>query len=180
MGLWLISPTAFMVKTPLVILLLLGLAAVVLLWREETRRTAVFLLILPLCYFLFSLTSGLNIGYRHLLPMLPFLLILISGLTTPGKKVADGKYAIRNTHYVLWAGIAILMATTLWIHPHYLSYFNLLAGGPNGGRDILVDSNVDWGQDLLRLRAWQVENDVDLLKLGYFGSADPRLFWPGV
>lgn len=169
-------PTAFMVKTPLVILLLLGLAAVVLLWREETRRTAVFLLILPLCYFLFSLTSGLNIGYRHLLPMLPFLLILISGLTTPGKKVADGKYAIRNTHYVLWAGIAILMATTLWIHPHYLSYFNLLAGGPNGGRDILVDSNVDWGQDLLRLRAWQVENDVDLLKLGYFGSADPAYF----
>lgn len=175
-------PTAFMVKTPLVILLLLGLAAVVLLRREETRKTAVFFLILPLCYFLFSLTSGLNIGYRHLLPMLPFLLVLISGLAGNEKAVGSRQkaefthHASRTTPYLLWCGIVFLIVGTLWIHPHYLSYFNLLAGGPNGGRDILVDSNVDWGQDLLRLRAWQVENGVDSLKLGYFGTADPAYF----
>ena len=175
-------PVAFVVKTPLVILLLLVLALVVLLWRDETRRTAVFLLVPPVFYFLFSLTSGLNIGYRHLLPMLPFLLVLISGLAKRQKtkdrkqKVELTHHASRITQYVLWFGIAILMAGTLWIHPHYLSYFNVLAGGPNGGRDILVDSNVDWGQDLLRLRAWQVENGVDSLKLGYFGSADPAYY----
>ncbi|MFO7679941.1 MAG: glycosyltransferase family 39 protein, partial [Chloroflexota bacterium] len=63
-------PVAFAVKTPLVILLLLALALVVLLGSKEKRGTAVFLLIPPLLYFLFNLNSGLNIGYRHLLPML--------------------------------------------------------------------------------------------------------------
>lgn len=174
-------PTAFLVKTPLVILLLLPLAIVVLLWRRNSRKTAVFLLIPPLCYFLFSITSGLNIGYRHLLPMLPFLLVFISGLAEKQKDEGRGMkdeihHASRITQVAVWIGIAILIVGTLWIHPHYLSYFNMLAGGPNGGRDILVDSNVDWGQDLLRLREWQVENGVDELKLGYFGTAAPSFY----
>jgi hypothetical protein len=175
-------PVAFVVKTPLIILILLAVATVILLWRRDSRKTAVFLLIPPLCYFLFSTTSGLNIGYRHLLPMLPFLLVLISGLARDEK--AEGRkqkaeftdHASRITQYAVWIGIAVLIVGTLWIHPHYLSYFNMLAGGPNGGRDILVDSNVDWGQDLLRLRQWQVENNVEDLKLGYFGTADPAFY----
>ncbi len=171
-------PTAFLVKTPLVILLLLPLSLVVLLWRPDSRKTAVFLLIPPIFYFLFSITSGLNIGYRHLLPMLPFLLVLISGLAEGRRQKAENENSsfILHPSSFLWLGIAILICTTLWIHPHYLSYFNVLAGGPNGGRDILVDSNVDWGQDLLRLRQWQVENGVDKLKLGYFGTADPAFY----
>jgi hypothetical protein len=174
-------PVAFVVKTPLVILLLLPLAAVVLLWREETRKTAVFFLIPSALYFLFSIPSGLNIGYRHLLPMLPFLLVLISGLAEKqkdegGRTKDENHHASRITQYAVWIGITVLFVGTLWIHPHYLSYFNLLAGGPNGGRDILVDSNVDWGQDLLRLRQWQVENGVEDLKLGYFGTADPAYY----
>ena len=166
----------------LVILLLLGLAMVVLLWHKETRKTAVFFLIPPIFYFIFSLTSGLNIGYRHLLPMLPFLLVLISGLAE--KQKDEGRRLKDEFHpsslilhpALVWFGIIILIIGTLWIHPHYLSYFNLLAGGPNGGRDVLVDSNVDWGQDLLRLRQWQVENSMDDLKLGYFGTADPAFY----
>jgi hypothetical protein len=168
-------PTAFLVKTPLVILLLLPLSVVVLLWRGDSRKTGTFLLISPVLYFLFSITSGLNIGYRHLLPMLPFLLVLISGLAEKQKdESSHSAFSIQRS--ALWLGIALLICTTLWIHPHYLSYFNVLAGGPNGGRDILVDSNVDWGQDLLRLREWQVENGVDELKLGYFGTADPTFY----
>ncbi len=173
-------PTAFAVKTPLVILILLVLALVVLLWQKETRKAAIFLLVPACAYFLFSLTSGLNIGYRHLLPMLPFLLVLISGLaekTASGWSLAENRaYVIRFTNGVLWLGIVVLIGVTLWIHPHYLSYFNVLAGGPNGGRDLLVDSNVDWGQDLRRLRQWQEENGVDQLKLGYFGSANPAVY----
>jgi len=168
-------PVAFAVKTPLIILILLLVATIVLLWRKDSRKTAVFLLIPPVFYFLFSLTSGLNIGYRHLLPMLPFLLVLISGLAEKQKDESQPSSLIIQPS-ILWFSIAILICITLWIHPHYLSYFNVLAGGPNGGRDILVDSNVDWGQDLLRLRQWQVENGVDNLKLGYFGTADPAVY----
>ena len=175
-------PVAFAVKTPLVILILLAVAGVVLLWRKESRGTAVFLLLPPLLYFLFNLSSGLNIGYRHLLPMLPFMMVLISGLAAEKN---DERGVLSDEFHpssfilhpsIVWLGVIMLMAGTLWIHPHYLSYFNLLAGGPNGGRDILVDSNVDWGQDLRRLREWQVENGVDSLKLGYFGAADPAYY----
>ncbi|MBK9054196.1 MAG: hypothetical protein IPL78_25775 [Chloroflexi bacterium] len=60
---------------------------------------------------------------------------------------------------------------SLWLYPSYLGYFNLLAGGPGNGYNILVDSNVDWGQDLLRLKGWMSENEVDSVKLAWFGTA---------
>ncbi|MGB4873666.1 MAG: hypothetical protein WBP47_26705, partial [Candidatus Promineifilaceae bacterium] len=164
-------PIAFITKTPLPILLLLPLAAGLLLWEKRTRGTAVFFLVPPLLYFLFSLQSGLNIGYRHLLPMLPFLLVLISGLTVQTLKISQ---TLRV--YALRIGALWLLAVTLWIHPHYLSYFNLLAGGPANGGRILVDSNIDWGQDLLRLQQWMADNDVEKVKLGWFGTADPAYY----
>ena len=164
-------PIAFITKTPLPILLLLPLAAGLLLWEKRTRGTAVFFLVPPLLYFLFSLQSGLNIGYRHLLPMLPFLLVLISGLTVQTLKIPQ---TLRV--YALRIGALWLLAVTLWIHPHYLSYFNVLAGGPTNGGRILVDSNIDWGQDLLRLQQWMADNDVEKVKLGWFGTADPAYY----
>jgi hypothetical protein len=62
------------------------------------------------------------------------------------------------------------------IYPHYVSYFNVLAGGAENGRHILLDSNIDWGQDLLRLKQWMAEHEVDSVYLSYFGSANPGLF----
>lgn len=59
------------------------------------------------------------------------------------------------------------------VHPHYLAYFNELAGGPRSGYRILVDSNLDWGQDLPGLAAWMKKNAVPRIKLLYFGTADP-------
>jgi len=60
--------------------------------------------------------------------------------------------------------------------PGYLSYFNFAAGGARGGWRYLLDSNIDWGQDLLRLRAFMDENDVDRIHLAYFGTADPLAY----
>ena len=60
------------------------------------------------------------------------------------------------------------------VHPHYLAYFNELAGGPAGGYRYLVDSNLDWGQDLKGLKAWMDTNGVPAVKLSYFGTADPE------
>jgi hypothetical protein len=69
-----------------------------------------------------------------------------------------------------------ILLPTLWIHPHYLSYFNLAAGGPANGASILADSSNDWGQDLLRLRDWMMENGEESIKLGWFGWADPAYY----
>jgi hypothetical protein len=81
------------------------------------------------------------------------------------------------------AGLVLASALALWYaggtlrnHPHHLAYFNEIGGGPANGWRLLVDSNLDWGQDLKRLATWMRENGVPRLKLSYFGSADPAYY----
>jgi hypothetical protein len=177
-------PVAFLVKTPLVTLLLLLAAAIILVAKKETRQPALFLLVPAVLYFLLSMQSALNIGYRHLLPMLPFVYVLISGVTRliMNNELPINQSPITNNpitqlpNYVLLIAPLLLILTNLWIYPHYLSYFNLAAGGPENGGDILIDSNIDWGQDLLRLQEWMAENGVERVKLSWFGSADPAYY----
>jgi len=168
-------PVAFLVKTPLAALLLLGVALVALFGRRamsQDRRRALFLLLPALLYFAASMLSALNIGYRHLLPILPFLYLLIAG----GLARLWAARQRRVLRAVAALGIVGLLLAALAIHPHYLSFFNLLAGGPANGYRVLVDSNVDWGQDLLRLRAWMAEQGVETINLSWFGSADPAYY----
>jgi hypothetical protein len=158
---------------------LLIIAGAILLYHRRTRRRALFLLIPAVGFYLLAMQSALNIGYRHVLPALPYLLLLISGLASPAVRLEPAKSRPLTRLLVsgsLAAGIAVLIATTLWIHPHYLSYFNLLTGGPQNGYRVLTDSNVDWGQDLLRLRDWMSANSIDHVNLGWFGTADPAYY----
>lgn len=166
-------PVAFAVKTPLVLLGLIAPATILLLHERRTRRRALFLLVAAMGYYVFLMQSALNIGYRHALPALPYLLILVSGLAAPELRRPDRRLV---PHHVLAAGVAALVGVALWVHPHYLSYFNVAAGDPSNGYRVLTDSNVDWGQDLIRLRTWMETNDVDRVKLGWFGTADPGYY----
>jgi hypothetical protein len=59
---------------------------------------------------------------------------------------------------------------------HHLAYFNELAGGPDGARRILLDSNLDWGQDLGRLKTFLARRGVERICLGYFGHVDPAVY----
>ncbi|MEM7112624.1 MAG: glycosyltransferase family 39 protein [Chloroflexota bacterium] len=176
-------PVAFAAKTALPILVLLPIAIVVLFIRPETRKNAGFLLGTAVLFFLLSIQSSLNIGYRHLLPMLPYLLILISGLTTVKQasvpviqQAEHGPSTMPVLQGVAYLGFIWLLITTFQIHPHYLAYFNPLYGGPENGHNVLIDSNVDWGQDLLRLQKWMADYNVDSVKLAWFGSADPTFY----
>lgn len=165
-------PAAFTIKTPIVLLLLLAVAGVLLVRVKATRPKALFLLIAAAGFYLFVMQSALNIGYRHVLPALPYLLLLISGLAAPA--AAWVFRTPRVPRASLTVGLVVLVAAAVWIHPHYLSYFNPLAGGPTNGYRVLTDSNVDWGQDLLRLRVWMRDNGYRSVKLGWFGTADPN------
>jgi hypothetical protein len=59
-------------------------------------------------------------------------------------------------------------------HPHHLAYFNEAAGGPIGGREHLLDSNLDWGQDLHLVKAFMDEEGLDEIQLVYFGTLWPE------
>ncbi len=176
-GWWFYFPVALMVKTPLLVLLLFLTAAILLLWHERTRLKAAFLVIPPVLYFLASMQSDLNIGYRHLLPILPFFYVLSSGMVVLLEfRKRAAKAGVYVARIALVAALVSVIAWDMFLHPHYLSYFNLLVGGPANGHKVLVDSNIDWGQDLLRLRSWIEENEIEKIKLSWFGTADPAYY----
>lgn len=168
-------PVAFLTKSTLPLLVMAVVATVVLLVRPVTRRRALFLLLPFAVVFAIMSIGALNIGYRHVLPALPYLLVLISGLASPAvwRAEASGRQPWGRPAVWVWTGVAATILSALLIHPHYLSFFNRAVGGPENGYRVLIDSNVDWGQDLLRLQRWMVDHEVEEVKLGWFGTADP-------
>jgi 4-amino-4-deoxy-L-arabinose transferase-like glycosyltransferase len=170
-GWWYYFPATFLLKTPLA---LLGLLALPLFARreEDGRREAMhaFLWLPVAIYVGVTLTRHLNIGHRHLLPIYPFL------FAAAGSAAAAAVTAGRGRRWAVLALSAWYAVSVLHVHPHYLGYFNELVGGPSQGWRYLVDSNVDWGQDLKALKSWTDEHAVTHLKLSYFGSADPAYY----
>ena len=65
------------------------------------------------------------------------------------------QYMIERKSYLLTGALGLWMVGSIvWILPHYLSYFNEFVGGPAKGYYYLIDSNIDWGQDLIRLHEY--------------------------
>jgi hypothetical protein len=74
-----------------------------------------------------------------------------------------------------WIGrgiLLLLVIESLTIYPHYLAFFNFASGGPGNGPHYLVDSNIDWGQDVIKLRDWLRERGIPKVAICYFGRAD--------
>jgi hypothetical protein len=170
-GFWYYFPVTFALKTPLPLIVLLPLA---LAWRRPASwRLECFSWLPVLLYLGLTATRSINIGHRHLLPIYPFLFVFAgraaAGLLAPG--------AWTSRRGLLVAGLGAWYALgTLRVHPHYLAYFNELAGGPSQGYRRLVDSNLDWGQDLKGLEAYLERKGISRIKLSYFGSADPAYY----
>lgn len=123
-------------------------------------------------YWTTSLTSNLNIGVRHLLPVFPFTIILISAMTVlwlkePFLKI---KYAVL-TILILWQ-----ITSVISIYPHFLAYFNEIVGGPDKGYIYTVNSNLDWGQDLKRLKKWANEQGIEKIYVDYFGGGEAKYY----
>jgi Dolichyl-phosphate-mannose-protein mannosyltransferase len=123
-------------------------------------------------YWVFSVMSHLNIGERHLLPVYPVLFIM------------TGALGIFLERHARWPAIAVAsliawhVAESAWVAPHYIAYFNELAGGPAGGHRHLADSSLDWGQDLPGLKSWLDANarPGEAVYLSYFGTGNPRYY----
>ncbi len=170
-GWWYYFLVTFVVKTPLPLLLLLALALSLLpkLWREN--RVGVLFLIVPvLIYFGIASASRLNIGHRHLLPIYPFLFVLAAAVIPWFQKQ---KVLIKG---FLAALVVWYVVSSVSIFPHYLAYFNELVGGPENGYKYLVDSNLDWGQDLKGLKRYMDEHGIKRVWLSYFGTASPDYY----
>ncbi|MFN2425560.1 MAG: ArnT family glycosyltransferase [Candidatus Binatia bacterium] len=190
-GWWYYHLAAFAAKCPLPVLIAALLSVTAWATGRSTgkRDYAVFVPVV----LLFAANSAFNslyIGERHVLAAYPLLFIGIAPWiaaaleTAPWRSVAAGGGAARALGRVRrWlpaaaatVGLVWMAAGTLAVAPRYLQYFNEAAGGPENGHRVLIDSNIDWGQDLIRLREYMDANKIDTVALAYFGRVDPGVY----
>ncbi len=181
-GWWYYFPVAFLLKTPLPTLILISWGVIVFIisllpfkkskFTHLTALDASALLVPAVGYFAIALTSDINLGYRHILPTLPFLIVFSVVAIFKGFNLNAGKKKVLASSILsLWLIVSIMLN-----YPDFLAYFNVFAGGPDNGWRSLVDSNLDWGQDLDDLSTWMDENDVQQVWLSYFGEARPEYY----
>ncbi|HEX6100618.1 MAG TPA: hypothetical protein VF432_30155 [Thermoanaerobaculia bacterium] len=150
-GWWYYFPIALFLKTALPALFAFAMGV-----RKRTAPlVAAFAILLGV-----AMLSRISIGIRHVLPLYPLMAII----------AAYGVMQLRRPLAI--AVIVAQVATFALAHPDHLAYFNFTAG-----RDpsrVLLDSNLDWGQDLLRLEQASAKHRIEELHIAYFGSADLR------
>jgi hypothetical protein len=171
-GWWYYFPFAMAIKTPLPLLLLIVWGSVHAVARRRLDPLTLAFLGVPIVFFMGgAMQSHLNIGLRHVLTVYPFLVMLAALavavlLETPRPRA----------RLVLGALLIVWLFEYGRVYPSPLAFFNTLVGGPANGSQYLVDSNIDWGQDLKGLKAWMDEHDVSEISLSYFGEADPAYY----
>lgn len=188
-------PLAFLYKTPpgFFVVLFSAFAAHVALRRTQladhkSARTLLWngfyatypLWLILLVYGYTSISGPLNIGIRHILPMFPAAFILCGAagdwFTRLSKSRSTGRRAMQ---VVMSVGLATYIFDVAAAYPNYVAYFSWPAGGVDRGHEHLVDSSLDWGQELPALKEWLHEQDFFLsrkktpLYLSYFGTTLP-------
>lgn len=170
-GFWYYYLEAFVLKTPLASLALIALGTAVVLARRLRGASDAWLLLPP--YFLLYVLSfhfGKNYGVRYLLPAFPFFLLL-AGCGVDALLRAGRAGATVVATLLVWQLVACID-----VAPYHLAYFNELVRTPDEARRFLIDSNLDWGQDLGRLKAYLDARGTNHICLGYFGHVDPHLY----
>lgn len=182
-------PIVYLIKEPITFHALTLIAifyALVLLfknkfWKDAKNKTTNLIkthfpefamLAFIVIYWTVSIKGSLNIGVRHLLPVFPFTIILAGAMTVkllkePYLKI---KYIILIV-LIFWQAFSVVS-----VYPHFLAYFDELVGGSANGYKYVVDSNLDWGQDLKRLKKWVEENKIDKIYVDYFGGGDAKYY----
>jgi hypothetical protein len=177
-GWWDYFLIAFAVKSPPGTLALLAaslcFALPFRLWHtwEERIRKGSFLVVPVAVVLIITSIWNVNIGLRHILPMYPFLFMLLGSIAAWNPSGHSLKKVLP----------ACLLLCTFWnaveavrISPYDLAYFNPFAGGPANGPHWLSDSNIDWGQSTEALKKYVDHMGVPAIYCAFVGDRDPWL-----
>ncbi|HLC84575.1 MAG TPA: glycosyltransferase family 39 protein [Candidatus Nanoarchaeia archaeon] len=165
-------PIAMLLKTPIALFVMLGLVIGFYQKTHHDIRASIYkdsILLIPIAVFLGAfMLNNINIGLRHVLPIYPLLFIFASQAV--------------NLSWKRWTKIAVIGGLLMWyivstalVVPDQIAYFNEFAGGPENGYKYLIDSNLDWGQDLKQLGWYLDEHGIGSVKMAYFGK-DSRAY----
>ncbi|WP_437202163.1 ArnT family glycosyltransferase [Planctomicrobium sp. SH664] len=152
------------------ILILAGMIALLVRYRnlQSVQGRILGPILLPIAVVLgVASLEQMQLGLRYALPVLALLMVIAGAASL---WIRDFSPRARQ---VFAFGATILCLASLRHHPHHLAYFNELAGGPVGGRAHLIDSNLDWGQDLELLQQYLKEQGIERVGLAYFGTLPP-------
>jgi hypothetical protein len=183
-------PIVYLIKIPLAFHILTLIAVLYALWLikkpfwKDTKKRVMNWLKLHFpefsmltfigLYWLVTIAGNLNIGVRHLLPVFPFTILLVSALTVSWLK----KPYLKVKYFALMILILWQAVSVVSIYPHFIAYFNELVGGPSNGYKYVADSNLDWGQDLKRLKKWVDDppagGEINKIYVDYFGGSEPE------
>ncbi|MFB3896216.1 MAG: ArnT family glycosyltransferase [bacterium] len=167
-GCWYYYLFAFLIKNPIPFLICIFMGCYIYFKRTKINQVDWFLILPPILILLFfSLSTTKNIGLRFILPAYPFIAILaaqIINIHVPKKQIILGMLG-------LW-----YLISCLWITPNYLAYFNELVNGPSQGYKYLLDSNLDWGQDLIRFKKYLVKHHIESIPFSHFGPVNPAVY----
>ena len=168
-GWWYYYLFAFLIKTPIPFLffLIFSIACIHrtkhIDWFNES-----FLIVPILVMFFMASMSNTQIGIRHILIVYPLLFIFVSKIVN---------FEVKQKLTIIIAGVILglwYVFSSVLVSPHYLAYFNEFAGGPKNGYRYLIDSNLDWGQDVKGLIKFMDQRGIDKIKFGHWIGIDPR------
>lgn len=172
-------PVLYLTKLPLAFhfLTLLSFALFFIFLGKRVLKKELWLKIPPLDMFLVifiaaysykSISSNLNIGLRHFMPVI----FAVSSLTARGTIIFWNEKIFKKIKmaHIAFTMLTIMLISTIISFPHYLSYYNILAGGTDNGYKIATDSNYDWGQDIKRLGKWVRNNNVEKIYVHLFSA----------
>jgi hypothetical protein len=172
---WYSYLVVFLIKTPIPTTILLLLSLIFFFRIKSKRGLDELFLIVPILFILvyFSFFHPINARLRYVLAIYPLLFVFIS-------KIVNLKFLKLEWRRVFNFLIIILsvgyLLSSLMIYPHYLAYFNEFVGGPSEGYNYLVESGLDWGQDLRLLGEYIEEEGIEDINLIYFGWTNPEVY----
>jgi hypothetical protein len=164
-GVWFYFPVAMAIKLTLGMIGLLGIAAAALLTGRFRLTREIYYLVVPAAiYLVVVISSPLNIGIRHVLPTLAFLILLAAGVACAMARNSEtGRYAVATM-------LAAHCISSLMAFPTYMAYANEAWGGPSQTHRYLTDSNTDWGQQLIAVKAYVDQHNIHECWFAYFVS----------
>ncbi len=152
------------VKIPILTLVSFVLGVILLVFSKKTILSKALILVPSALFLGAAIKNGINIGLRHVLPVYPFLILLAGGFW--GVLIQKAKKMVRKICLGIF-GVLFVLSTARILQgaPDYLSYVNEFVGSVERGSKLVADSNLNWGQDNVRLARFVIKQKIPSIKI---------------